>query len=446
MKSLRDSDKQVSDIMLKELRRQKYTLGLIASENNASRAVLEALGSVLTNKYSEGQPYRRYYGGNEHIDEIESLAVERAKRLFGVEHANVQPYSGTPANLEVYDAVLAPGDLFMGQSLEHGGHLSHGHRMSATSEFYKSVQYHVKGDGYLDMDNVRKLAREHKPKLIWCGASAYSREIPFKEFGEIADEVGAYLAADIAHIAGLIVGGAHKSPAPYAHIITTTTHKTLRGPRGAIIMVTEKGLEKDEKLPDKVDKAVFPKMQGGPHNNITAAIAVALGEASRLEFKQYAHQVVKNASAMSQRLAENGFNIVTGGTDNHLMLADLTKYGSGMGVFLEKALEQARIALNKNTIPNEPSTPFYPSGVRIGTPSVTTRGMKEGEMKTIADFISDVMGEIESGGYRLPDARAERASYADEFKKKIKGNPTVSRINGEVLELCKKFQIYEWIE
>ncbi|MBI2642156.1 MAG: serine hydroxymethyltransferase, partial [Candidatus Wildermuthbacteria bacterium] len=308
---LQQSDSAIAELIAAEKKRRQEGLEMIPSENHTSLAVLEALGSLLTDKYSEGYPHKRYYGGNEFIDEVEDLAIARVKEAFGVPFANVQPYSGTPANFAVYLATLNPGDQIMGQNLLDGGHLTHGWKTSFSGIFYKSVQYHVKTDGYIDLEEARKLAQEYKPKLIWVGASAYPREFPFEEMAEIADEVGAFLAADIAHIAGLVLGGAHPSPVPFAHIVTTTTHKTLRGPRGALIMVTEKGLQKDPELGAKIDKAVFPGLQGGPHNHQTAAIAVAVAEAMKPEFKDYAHQVVKNAKALAQTLMDNGLKLVS---------------------------------------------------------------------------------------------------------------------------------------
>ncbi len=309
--SIKDTDHEVYSIIKKEMKRMEEGLELIPSENVVSFAVINALGSVFTNKYSEGYPGKRYYGGNEHVDEVERLAIERAKKLFDVPHANVQPYSGSPANMAVYFAVCKPGDTVLGMNLPDGGHLTHGWKVNFSAVYYKTVPYHVKADGYIDLEEVRKLALEHKPKLIWVGATAYVREFPFEELGKIADEVGAYLAADIAHISGLVIGGAHKSPEPHAHIITTTTHKTLRGPRGAMIMVTKKGLLKDPELGEKIDKAVFPGLQGGPHDHQTAAIAVALGEAEKPEFKIYAHQIVKNCKALASALMKNGVKIVS---------------------------------------------------------------------------------------------------------------------------------------
>lgn len=437
--SLQKSDPKVYELIEAELQRRKNGLEMIPSENHTSKAVLEALGSMLTDKYSEGYPGRRYYGGNQFIDQVENLAVERAKRAFGVPYANVQPYSGSPANLAVHVAVAKPGDVTMGLDLTHGGHLTHGSKVSVTGKYYQSFPYHVGADGRIDLEEVRSLAREHKPVLIWVGYTAYSREFPFKEFSEIADEVGAYLAADIAHIAGLVLGGAHPSPVPFVHIVTTTTHKTLRGPRGAIIMVTEKGLKKNPDLPDLIDKAIFPGLQGGPHNHQTAAIAVALEEAMKPEFKEYAHQVVSNAKALAQGLMEHGLKLVSNGTDTHLMLVDLTPYGKGMGVFAEKALDLAGITLNKNTIPGDPSSPFYPSGIRLGTPAITTRGMKEKEMEKIASWITQVIEEIKS--YQLPELKEERRQYVSLFEKNMAKNPVVLRVRGEIETLCESFPL-----
>ena len=441
LEDLKKTDPAVAEIILKELDRQKFGLEMIPSENYVSLAVLQTIGTVFTNKYSEGYPRKRYYGGNEFVDEVEQLAIDRIKQAFGVPHANVQPYSGTPANFAVYMATCQAGDIIMGHSLPDGGHLTHGWKTSFSGIFYKAVQYHVKPDGYIDFDEVWKLAREHKPKLIWVGASAYVREFPFEEFSEVADEVNAYLAADIAHVAGLVVGGAHKSPVPYVHMITTTTHKTLRGPRGAVIMVTEKGLKKDPELADKVDKAVFPGLQGGPHDHTTAAIAVALGEALKPEFKEYAKQIVKNAKVLAQSLMDNGIKLVSNGTDNHLMLVDLTPFGKGKGIFAQEALDLGGITLNKNTIPNEPSSPFYPSGIRLGTPALTTRGMKEEEMKLIGKWISEIIMEVKN--YQLPDDKEERNRVLKKFREDIKNNQTIKRIKQEVVDLCKRFPLYQ---
>lgn len=439
-KNLEQSDPQIFELIEAEKQRRREGLEMIPSENHTSQAVLEALGSILTDKYSEGYPGKRYYGGNQVIDKIENLAVERAKKAFGVPYANVQPYSGSPANFSVYLATCEPGDVIMGQNLPDGGHISHGWKVNITSKIYKSIPYHVKSDGYIDLEEVKKLAIENKPRLIWCGATAYVREFPFEEISKIADEVGAYFAADIAHIAGLVIAGAHKSPVPFAHIVTTTTHKTLRGPRGGLVMVTEKGLKKDPELPEKIDKAIFPGgVQGGPHNHQTAAIAVALGEAMTPEFKEYGNQIVKNAKVLADELIQRGVKIVSNGTDNHMVLVDLTSYGKGLGVFLQDALDLAGITVNKNTIPADPSTPFYPSGVRLGVPAITTRGMKEPEMKLIGDWIAQVVNIIKN--YQLPETKEERIEYLKKFREEIGKNEIIKKIKTEIFEFGKKFPI-----
>ena len=437
--SLREQDPALHRIMEAERRRQLEGVELVPSENYVSAAVLEAMGSILTNKYSEGYPGRRYYGGNENVDDAERLAQERAKALFGVPHANVQPYSGSPANLAVYFAVCRPGDPIMGQNLPDGGHLTHGWNVSISGTYFKSVPYHVKADGYIDLDEVWRLAREYRPRLIWCGATAYVREFPFEEFAAVADEVGAYFAADIAHVAGLVIAGVHRSPTPHAHIITTTTHKTLRGPRGAMIMVTERGLAKDPELDQKIDRAVFPGLQGGPHDHTTAAIAVALGEAMRPEFKAYGAQVVRNVKALAAALIRHGFNLVTGGADNHMLLADLTPSGPGRGVYLQEALDRVGITVNKNTVPGEPSSPFYPSGVRMGTPAATTRGMGEPEMERLAAWIAAVAGRITE--FQLPADRKARTQALSEFRIAIQSDPELSRIREDVRQFCVRFPV-----
>ncbi|HEV2251967.1 MAG TPA: serine hydroxymethyltransferase [Streptosporangiaceae bacterium] len=370
--------------MSDEARRQYEKARLIPSENYVSEAVLEASGTVLTNKYSEGYPGRRYYEGQQFIDPIERLACERAEQLFGVDHANVQPYSGSPANLAVYLAFLAPGDTVMGMALPMGGHLTHGWPVSVTGKWFRPVQYGVRADtGRLDLDEVRDLARRERPKVIFCGGTAIPRTIDFPAFAEVADEVGAVLVADIAHIAGLIAGGAHPSPVGFAPVITTTTHKTLRGPRGAMVM-------SDAEHATALDKAVFPGLQGGPHNHTTAAIAVALHEAAQPEFRTYAHQVVANAKALAAALAERGFDLVSGGTDNHLILMDLTPKGIA-GKPAAKALDRAGIETNYNTVPFDPRKPFDPSGLRIGTPAITTRGLREEHMTSIAAWMDEAI-------------------------------------------------------
>lgn len=440
MPKLQSIDPFIADAIREELERQRNGLEMIPSENFTSLAVMEATGSVLTNKYSEGYPHKRYYAGNTVIDKIEAEAISRAKRLFGVPHANVQAYSGSPANLAVYLSICKPGETIMGMNLTDGGHLTHGWKTSVTGQLFNSVPYHVKEDGYIDIDEVRKLAQEHKPKLIWIGATAYSRKLPFKEFAEIAEGVGAYLAADISHISGLVVAGAHESPADYVHVIMTTTHKTLRGPRGALIMVTEKGVQKDPDLPEKVDKTIFPGMQGGPHDNVIAGIAIALLEASSPEFKEYGHQIVKNAVALADSLKQNGIKLVTDGTENHLVLMDLTPFGNGKGVFAQDALDYIGITVNKNTIPKEPASPFYPSGVRLGTPALTTRGMTESEMKTIGRIIADATKEVMS--YSMPEDKTQRSAYLSGFREELKSKQKLQQLRNEVLQLCSQFPLY----
>jgi glycine hydroxymethyltransferase len=385
--SLETTDLKIYSLIQKEFARQREIIRLIPSENYVSAAVLEATGSVLTNKYSEGYSGKRYYEGQEFVDQIEDIACGRAEKLFGVEYANVQPYSGSPANLAAYLALVPVGGKIMGMHLFHGGHLTHGWKVSATSRFWKAVQYTVHPQTkMLDYDEIYKLAKKEKPKIIVCGATAYPRIIDFKKFREIAAAVEAYFMADIAHIAGLVAGGVHPSPVPFADVITTTTHKTLRGPRGAMIMCREKYAK-------QIDRAVFPGLQGGPHDHTTAAIAVALEEASRPEFKEYAAQIVKNAKVLAKELANYGFDLVTGGTDNHLILIDMTSRGV-TGKQTSHALMQAGIECNCNTVPYDKRSPFDPSGIRIGTPAVTSRGMKENEMKQIAAWMNKVVENI----------------------------------------------------
>ncbi len=438
--NIKESDPEIYKAMRGELIRQRQGLEMIPSENFTSPAVMEAMGSILTNKYSEGYPGKRYYGGNKFIDSIESIAVERAKSLFDVPHANVQPYSGSPANLAVYMSVCRPGDTVMGQNLTDGGHLTHGWKTSVTGQLYKSVPYHVKADGIIDMEEATKLASENSPVLIWVGATAYTRELPFEGFSRIAESCGAYLAADISHISGLIAGGVHKSPVEYADIVTTTLHKTLRGPRGAMIMVTRKGLSKDPELADKIDRTIFPGIQGGPHDHITAGIAVALKEASKPEFREYARQIVANSRALADRLTKEGIDLVTGGTDNHMILVDLKGFGNGFGVFAQDALDEAGITVNKNSIPNEPSSPFYPSGIRMGTPALTTRGMRESEMGVIGSLIARVLREAKD--YSLPIVREERKDYLKRFRSEIEYNQNIRAIRKEVSDLCERFPLY----
>lgn len=375
-KNLKNIDPEVFNLIGQEIARQDEELELIASENYASLAVLEAMASSLNNKYSEGYPGKRYYGGNAVIDEVEKIAQERLKQLFGAEHANVQPLSGSPANAAVYMAFLNPGDKVLGLKLDHGGHLSHGHNVNFSGRLYNFVQYEVAENGLIDMEKVRAVALKERPKMIVAGFSAYSRDLDWKKFKEIADEVGAYTFADIAHVAGLIAGKCLNSPVPYFDVISSTTHKTLRGPRGAFILCKEK-------FAKQIDRAVFPGMQGGPHNHITAAKAVAFKEALQPEFKIYSEQVITNAKTMAKRFIELGYEIVSGGTDNHLMILDLRNKGIS-GLKAEQVLERAGFSVSRSTVPNDPSPPMKPSGIRIGTPAITTRGFKKDEvLKTV---------------------------------------------------------------
>ena len=405
--ALAESDPTIARLIADENRRENDKVRLIASENYASRAVMEATGSVLTNKYSEGYAHKRYYEGQQVVDQVEELAIARLKALFGAEHVNVQPYSGSPANLAVYFAFCQPGDTIMGLALPAGGHLTHGHTVSITGKYFKSVQYGVKKDDHrIDLDQVRDLAREHKPKLLWCGTTAYPRTLDFPAFRAIADEVGAILVADIAHISGLVCGGVHPSPVGVADVVTSTTHKTFRGPRGGMILCKQQHAA-------AIDRAVFPGLQGGPHNHVTAAIAVAANEASKPEFKEYARSIVDNAQALGAGLAAKGFGVVTGGADNHLLLVDVTSKGV-TGKQLAQALDKAGIVLNYNSVPFDPRKPFDPSGVRIGTPAVTTRGMGKDAMARIAEWID-----------RVTQAPGDEAGLA--------------KIAGEVKEMCGKY-------
>ena len=406
---LKNYDADVFAACDKELSRQKHNIELIASENIVSKAVLLAAGTVLTNKYAEGYPGKRYYGGCYCVDVVEEIARERAKQLFGAEHANVQPHSGANANLAVFFALLQPGDTVLSMNLAHGGHLSHGSPVNISGKYFNIVPYGVSDTTEtIDYEEVRRLALECKPRMILAGASAYPRVIDFAKFREIADEVGAYFMVDMAHIAGLVAAGVHPSPVPYADVVTTTTHKTLRGPRGGLILCREE-------FAKQIDKAVFPGTQGGPLMHIIAAKAVALGEALTDEFKAYQQQVVRNAAALAAALKEKGFNLVSGGTDNHLMLLDLRGLEL-TGKELEHRLDEVHITANKNTVPNEPRSPFITSGVRIGTPAVTSRGFGEEEMKLIAGWIADVVNDFEG---------------------------TKDRVTAEVIALCEKFPIYQ---
>jgi len=409
--ALEQYDPQICELIRQEAARQSGSIRLIPSENYVSKAVMLASGSCLTNKYAEGYPGRRYYEGQQVTDLIERMAQERAKKLFKADHANVQPYSGSVANLAAYAAMINPGDTIMGMSLSHGGHLTHGWKVSLTSKFYNSVSYPVNTDtGMLDFDQIEELAKKHRPKIIISGATAYPREIDFEIFSQIAKKVDAYLVSDIAHIAGLVVAGIHKSPVPYADVVSTTTHKTLRGPRGGMLLCKEEHAK-------KVDKAVFPGLQGGPHMHTMTAIAVAMAEADTPEFVAYATQIVKNAKAMAEKLLEYGFDLATGGTDNHLILIDLRNKNIS-GKKLAKALDRARIVTNYNTIPGDPAPPMNPNGLRIGTPAVTTRGFKQEQAEQIADFINTVAENIDN-------------------------ESVIEKVGKEVLLLCSQFPVPE---
>ena len=404
--SLLERDPAIAGLIEQEKERERTKLRMIPSENYVSKAVLQATGSILTNKYSEGYAGRRYYEGQQVIDPLEELACSRLKEVFGAEHVNVQPYSGSPANLAVYLAFCDPGDPVMGLGLPSGGHLTHGWKVSITGKYFRSVGYGLEPvSERIDFDEVRRLAREHRPKILWCGTTAYPRVVEFERFREIADEVGAILCADIAHISGLVAGGVHPSPIGVADVVTTTTHKTLRGPRGGVIMCREKHAK-------AIDRAVFPGLQGGPHNHTTAGIAVAALEAQQPEFKKYAADVVSNAKILADGLTERGFRLVTGGTDNHLILVDLTPKGI-TGKLAAKALDRAGIVANYNSIPLDPRKPFDPSGLRIGTPSLTTRGMGPDEMRRVAAWMDQVVGDPETG--------------------------TIERVAAEVRDLCSTF-------
>lgn len=402
-------DKEIFDLIEKETKRQQDKICLIPSENYASAEVLKALGSVLNNKYSEGYPFKRYYEGQEFIDQIEDTARERAKKLFGAEHANVQPYSGSPANQAVYMALLDPEDKVMGMALPSGGHLTHGWPVNFSGIIYRPIQYTVDPKTLLlDYDEIKKLAKKEKPKMIIAGSTAYPRKIDFEKFGKIAKEVGAYFLADISHIAGLVVAGVHQSPVPYADVVMTTTHKTLRGPRGALLLCKKK-------YADKIDKAVFPGIQGGPHEHQIAAIAICLKEAASDDFKEYGKQVAKNAKAMADEMQKKGYSIVSGGTDNHLFLMDICSLGHD-GTSASRALEESGITTNKNAIPFDESPPARPCGLRLGSPAITTRGMKEKECIQIAELIDKVLKNIED-------------------------EKVYKEVRQEVKELCKKFPI-----
>lgn len=428
---LTDNKLAIKQYIEEEKKRQINGLEMIPSENYASTDVLEALGSILVDKYSEGFPHARYYGGNEIIDKIEEETQRLANQLFNTKYAIVQPYSGSPANLAVDLGLANPGGRILGLALSSGGHLTHGASVSATGKFFEAINYGVGEDGKINFNQVKRLAEEYKPKLIWAGITAYPYILEFEKFQNIAEAVGAYLAADISHIAGLVIGGVHPSPTPFVDVVTTTTHKTLRGPRGAMILVTEQGLQKDPEIISKLEKAVFPGLQGGPHNNQTAAIAMALAEASQPSFREYAQQIVKNAKVLAENLGTY--------TENHLLLWDLSEYGFGMGYQAQIALECAGITVNKNTVPSEKASPYYPSGIRLGTPALTSRGMKEGEMKKIASWIQDVLQEIK--GYDLPKIQEDRKTFMADFKINMAENLQLKKIKQAVASFAKQYPV-----
>ncbi len=436
---LKQVDPEMSALIEQEAERQETTLMMIPSENMTSTAVQEAVGSCLGNKYAEGYPGKRYYQGQEYVDQIEQLAIERAKKAFGVPHANVQPLSGSPANLAAYLGMLNPGDTLMGLALAHGGHLTHGSKVSASGIYYNSVSYELGKDGVMDYDAIEALALKHKPKLIIAGITAYPLQVDWARFAEIAEKVDAYLMSDIAHLSGLVVSGAYPSPVPHVHVVTTTTHKTLRGPRGAMIMVTEKGLAKNEKLAKKIDGAVFPRLQGGPHINAIAGIGVALKEAMSPEFKDYGAQIVKNSQALAAKLKEYDFNLVAGGSNTHLILIDLSNKGL-IGNLAAEALEEAGIVLNRNSVPFDENPPFYPSGIRLGTPGVTSRGMKEIEMEQIGEWLAAIVNDVAK-------LKNEKQIDFDQEKKTkvrkeiIEASKVVKEVRQKVEKLCQKFPV-----
>lgn len=443
--NLKNTDNQIYNLIKLEEKRQKTQLAMIPSENYASKAVREAVGAVLMNKYSEGYSNKRYYQGNEFIDEIELIAIERAKKLFNVPYVNVQAYSGSPANTAVFFALLEPKDTIMGLEFASGGHLTHGHpKVTFSGKYFNSIQYTVEKNGYIDYKKVEELALKHKPKLIISGTTAYPRTLDFKKFGQIADKINAWHLADISHIAGLVAAGEHPSPVNYSHVVMSTTHKTLRGPRGAVILGTDKGLKKDPQLGDKIDRAIIPGLQGGPHNNTTAGIAVCLKEASSAKFKKYSRQVVLNSKSLANELINHNFQLISGGTDNHLILIDLTNKNID-GWCAAWALEQAGIIVNKNAVPFETRSAFYPSGIRLGTPAITTLGMKEKEMKRIAEYIDEVINETA----RLitkdldSDNKDIRQQARKEFKTKVKDNKLLKELRKKVKQLCLHFPLLD---
>jgi len=440
MDKLEKTDSEIAKLILAEEKRQQESLIMIPSENYTSQAVREALGSVLTDKYSEGYPGKRYYQGNQFIDEIEKLAIERAKKLFGVPYVNVQPHSGCEGNLAILGALCRPGDKILSQHLSMGGHLSMGQSASVTSKYYRPYYYGLTEKGDINWQELKIQAKKHKPKVIFCGGTAFTKVFDFAKFAKIADEVNAYFVADVSHIAGLIAGYVHPSPKDYAHLIMTTTHKTLRGPRGAMIMVTKKGLAKDKLLAEKIDKAVFPGLQGGPHNNNIAALAVALKEANGPTFRDYARQIVKNSKTLAKELTKYGFKLIGGGSENHMIWIDLTNKGLD-GWTVAWACEAAGIICNRQTIPFDKKPPYYPSGLRLGTPALTTRGMKEKEMVLIAGWLNEVVEHLRQidlkgigSSNKSKDQRARKI-----FKQKIFHDQFLLGVESRVRKLCQRF-------
>jgi glycine hydroxymethyltransferase len=437
--AVKNIDPEIAQLIEQESQRQEDTLMMIPSENMASQAVQQAVGSCLGNKYAEGYPGRRYYQGQKYVDQIEIIAQDRAKQAFDTPHANVQPLSGSPANLAVYLGLLEPGDTLMGLDLSHGGHLTHGSKVSASGIFYNSVSYQLGEDGTMDYEAIEAMAKEHQPKIIIAGITAYPLQVDWARFAEIAEQVGAYLMTDIAHLSGLVVAGAYPSPVPHAHIVTTTTHKTLRGPRGAMILVTEKGLAKDENLAKTIDKAVFPRLQGGPHMNTIAGIAIALKEAMTDKFQAYGEQVVANSKQLAATLKERDFDLVAGGSNTHLILVDLQNKNV-VGNLAAEALEAANIVLNRNSVPFDPNPPFYPSGIRMGTPGLTSRGMQEEQMTQVGTWIADVIADI-------ADLKQEQGvEFAQVKKKKVRQelitqSEVVTKVKQQVQELCAQFPV-----
>lgn len=440
MNFLKKTDPEIYSLIQKESRRQDETLMMIPSENYASEAVMEALGTRLTNKYSEGYSNARYYQGNKIIDQIELLCIDRVKKLFHVPFVNIQPYSGSPANSAVFFALLEPGDKIAGLSLPSGGHLTHGvPKVTFSGKYFKSVQFDVAKNGWIDYDQLEKFILREKPKLIIAGTTHYPRKLDFKRFAQIAQKINAYLVTDISHVVGMIIAGVYPDPIPYAHVITSTTHKTLRGPRGAIILVTNKGLKRDPDMGNKINSAIIPGLQGGPHNNVTAALAVVLKEAGKKSFIKYNQQIVKNGKALANELIKRGYSLQSNGTDTHVMVIDLRKEKI-LGNTAAEALEEAGIVLNRNKVPFDPNPPFYPSGIRMGTPGLTSRGMKEKEMRLIASWVDKVLKGLQESKNKLKlDINQEKKRSTRNAI--IASTKVIIKVNSEVKKLCKKFPI-----